>query len=133
MRIQNIQRSNNTPVNFKASVSEQVKYLLHNQLSKGPDKKKTTKLLEQQIENISKWGSDDSEIVIAKDYRGKYRIGLQYNVTPTMQFAWAIKGPLGKTELSQFLALKEADILNTENTIKYLYTKYGGGFFKRFK
>lgn len=133
MRIQNIQRSNNTPVNFKASVSEQVKYLLHSQLSKGPDKKKTTKLLEQQIENISKWGSDDSEIVIAKDYRGKYRIGLQYNVTPTMQFAWAIKGPLGKTELSQFLALKEADIINTESTIKYLYTKYGGGFFKRFK
>ena len=50
-----------------------------------------------------------------------------------MQFAWAIKGPLGKTELSQFLALKEADIIKTENTIKYLYTKYGGGFFKRFK
>ena len=76
MRIQNIQMSNNTPVNFKASVSEQVKYQLYSQLSKGPDKKKTTKLLEQQIENISKWGSDDSEIVIAKDYRGKYRIGL---------------------------------------------------------
>ena len=40
MRIQNIQMSNNTPVNFKASVSEQVKYQLYSQLSKGPDKKK---------------------------------------------------------------------------------------------
>lgn len=36
--------SNNTPVNFKASVSEQVKYLLHSQLSKGPDKKKNDKI-----------------------------------------------------------------------------------------
>ena len=102
MRIQNIQMSNNTPVNFKASVSEQVKYQLYSQLSKGPDKKKTTKLLEQQIENISKWGSDDSEIVIAKDYRGKYRIGLQYNVTPTMQFAWVIKDLSGKQNCHNF-------------------------------
>ena len=53
MRIQNIQMSNNTPVNFKASVSEQVKYQLYSQLSKGPDKKKTTKLLASYCNHMS--------------------------------------------------------------------------------
>lgn len=128
---------NKSQINFKASISEQVKYQLYRQLSTRSSKLNSAKYLETQLEkqmkNISQWGSSASEIVIAKDYRGKYRLGLQYNVTPTMKFACAIKGLLGKTELSQFLALKEYDIINTENTIKYLYTKFGGGFFNRFK
>ncbi len=135
MNISDIKVSNKTHINFKASVSPQVKYQLGKQLSKytGINYKRTAKALEEQIANVSRWGSKDSEIVIARDNRGQYRLGLQRNITPDMQYAVAIKGPAGKTELSQFLALKEFHILNAEDSIKYFYSKFGSGFFNRFK
>ena len=95
---------NKPQINFKASISEQVRYQLYRQLSTSSTKLKSAKLLETQLEkqikNISQWGSSDSEIVIVKDYRGRYGLGLQYNVTSTMKFACPIKLHLGKTELS---------------------------------
>ena len=124
--------NNISATNFRASVSPHVKTQLYRQLPHTA-RQKTLKALEKQLENIKYWGSKDSEIVLAKDIRGVYRLGLRYNVTPEMHFTCAIKGPAGKSELTQFLALKEKHILNTEATIKYLYSKYGKGIFNLLK
>ncbi len=43
-----------------------------------------------------------------------------------------MKNSKGKTELSQFMALKEFHILDTEATIKYLYSRYGPSVFQKY-
>ncbi len=112
---------NHTPLNFKASISEQVKYQLYKQLTtcsaRYKDSQRLSEQLEKQIKNISKWGSNDSEIIITTDEIGRYRLGLQYNITSSIKFSHPFKGLQGRTELSQFLSLKESDILKTEDKI----------------
>ena len=44
--------------------------------------------------------------------------------------SWSFERIGGKTELAQFLRLKEANIHKTENTIDWLYKKYGLDIFK---
>ena len=44
--------------------------------------------------------------------------------------SWSFERIGGKTELAQFLRLKEANIHKTENTIDCLYKKYGLDIFK---
>ena len=121
--------NNISATNFRASVSPHVKTQLYRQLPHTA-RQKTLKALEKQLENIKNWGTNDSEIVVTKNPRGTFCLGLKYNVTPAISFTWAIKGLSGRTELSQFLALKKEHILNTEATIKYLHAKYGSGIFK---
>ena len=135
MNISGINYNNNQRVNFKASISPQVRYQLNKQLEnyKGLNREKIAKALEEQIKKVSGWGTNDSEIVFARDYRGQYRMGLQYTVSADRQYAIAIKGPQGKSELTQFMALTQRHISNAEDTIKYFYNKFGGGFFNRFK
>ncbi len=117
-------------ISFKASISSQMVGKLYRQLPQKTDRKKTATALKKQLENIKNWGTNDSEIVVTKNPRGTFCLGLKYNVTPAISFTWAIKGLSGRTELSQFLALKKEHILNTEATIKYLHAKYGSGIFK---
>ena len=123
---------NNSSINFQASVSDSVLYRLNRQLRTCQSKKKSKALVNETLKNISNWGDPKSRVVIAKDDNGKCHLGLQYFVKPMLKVSWAIKNLKGRTELSQFLALKEANIIETEKTIEYLYSKYGKGIFNRY-
>ena len=48
-----------------------------------------------------------------------------------IRLPWAIRNLVAKTELSQFLSLKKSNIEETEDSIKFMYKKYGLKFFKK--
>lgn len=89
------------------------------------------KIIKKQIENIKSWGSPDSDIVFAKDIEGNCSLGVQCTVAPGLKLPWAIRNLVAKTELSQFLSLKKSNIEETEDSIKFMYKKYGLKFFKK--
>lgn len=124
---------NNSSINFQASVSDSVLHRLNRQLRKCQSKKKSKAILDEKLKNIENWGDPKSSVVITKDFYGKSHLGLQYFVKPMLKVSWAIKNLNGRTELSQFLALKESNIVDTENTIKYLYSKYGRAIFEKYE
>lgn len=105
----------NSFVSFNARISERVYKQIWNQVAEYPLKKKNTKKVNSQIENIKNWGNPDSEIVICKNYSGFYRLGLQSKSANGKTATVPFKDVRARTELSQFLKIREHDILNAEN------------------
>ena len=128
----NININVNSPTS-KAKISPQVEVQLYRQLRTCSQKKSQTNLLTQQLENVKKWGDDNTEIVITQNSIGNFALGIKKKVAPFMSAVWAIEHLAGKTELSQFLRLKETHIYKTENTIDYMFKKYGYGIFDNHK
>ncbi len=121
---------NNPSPNFKAIISDKLKSRLYKQLYSYPNLEKNKKLLETNLLNIKKWGDSDTEIVVTKNKCGNFSLGLRVAITPFLKLTRQIERLKGITELSQFIRLKERDILQAENTIYYLYKKYGKGVFQ---
>ena len=90
-------------------------------------------LLHQQFDNIKNWGDDSIEIVVTQNSIGNFALGIKKTIAPFLSAVWAIEHLAGKTELSQFLRLKESHIYNTENTIDYMFKKYGSDIFNDHK
>ena len=128
----NINTNTQSPT-YKAKISPQVEAQLYQQLRACSQKKYQTNLLRQQLNNIKNWGSEDTEIVIAQNSIGNFALGIKKIIAPFISATWAIEHLAGKTELSQFLRLKESHICNTENTIDYMYKKYGSDIFNTHK
>lgn len=120
-------------INFKANVSQSVLYQIQRQLKHCESKKKSFAMVRNNLDNIKNWGSPDSSIVVAKDFWGRYRLGVQCQVAPGLRLSWAINNLKAKTELSQFISLTQAHIEQTETSIKYLYKKYGIDIFKKYQ
>lgn len=125
--------SNNSSTSFGAKVSPYLKIQLAKQVKLTEAHKKTGKKLSQQLLNVENWGSDNSEIVISKNLLGNYCLGLKlkFNVKG-FELTMPIEPRHGRTELSQFLNLTEENIKDTENSIKYLYHKFGTKVFDKF-
>ena len=123
--------ANRSSINFKANVSQSVMYQLQKQVKNCHSRKKCSALVKQKVENLKSWGSPDSNIVIAKDHNGKYLLGVECTVDKGLRLPWAIRNLVAKTELSQFLSLKKSNIEETEDSIKFMYKKYGLKFFKK--
>ena len=123
--------TNNQNFVFKAKISENIQSQLYRQAKASGSKKKIEKQLKKQIENVKNWGSPNSEIVICQNYHGNYSLGLKTLVNKIYLFSKAFENLNGRTELSQFLGLKEDNIVITEKTIDYLYRKYGADFFSK--
>lgn len=132
--IQNMNINTNTPSpTYKAKISPQVEAQLYRQLRTCSQKKYQSNLLHQQLDNVRKWGDDNIEIVITQNSIGNFALGIKKIIAPFTSATWAIEHLAGKTELSQFLRLKESHIYNTENTIDYMYKKYGFDIFNNHK
>lgn len=122
---------NHSSISFRANVSQKVLDKLKTQLEHCPSRKKSTALVQKQIENLKSWGSEDSSIVIAKDFEGSYLLGVQCSVAPDVKLSWGIRNMKARTELSQFLSLNKARVEQTEQSIKYLYNRYGIELFEK--
>ncbi len=123
--------SNNTA--FGATIAPTLKIQLAKQVRISESKKRIGQQLSQKLLNMETWGSPKSEIVIAKNRLGHYCLGLRFKVSdrgPVL--AMPIDNLRGRTELSQFLNLSKENIDSTENSIKYMYSKYGVDVFEKF-
>lgn len=123
--------ANRSSINFQANVSQSVFNLLQEQLKHCPSRKKCTAMVSKQIENIKSWGSPDSDIVFAKDIEGNCSLGVQCTVAPGLKLPWAIRNLKARTELSKFLSLKKSNIEQTEDSVRFLYKRYGEGLFSK--
>lgn len=112
--------SNNTTVNFKANVSEQLRFQLYRQaklVKDRPNQKITLERLEEQLNNIQRWGDSDMEVVMTRNERGAYCLGLKRIITPLFQTTKSFRHLNGKTELSQFLGLRQKHFIEAEEEI----------------
>ena len=112
--------SNNTTVNFKADVSEQLRFQLYRQaklVKDRPNQKITLERLEEQLNNIQRWGDSDMEVVMTRNERGAYCLGLKRIITPLLQTTKSFRHLNGKTELSQFLGLRQKHFIEAEEEI----------------
>lgn len=115
---------------FGTHISERLEKQLYKQLNQYGKRTISRENFSKQIENVKEWGSDDLELTITQNSIGNYALGIQKKIPYLPPVSWAIEHLSGKTELAQFLRLKKAHILNTENTINYIYKKYGLAGFK---
>lgn len=125
----NINYQSQSP-NFGIKISPRVETQLYKQLNEIGEKRIPKKSFETQLENVKKWGSDDLELVVTRNIIGDYSLGLKKKIENLFPVSWSFERIGGKTELAQFLRLKEANIHKTENTIDWLYKKYGLDIFK---
>lgn len=125
----NINYQSQSP-SFGIKISPRVETQLYKQLNEIGEKRIPKKSFETQFENVKKWGSDDLELVVTRNIIGDYSLGLKKKIENLFPVSWSFERIGGKTELAQFLRLKEANINKTENTIDYLYKKYGLDIFK---
>ena len=125
----NINYQSQSP-SFGIKISPRVETQLYKQLNEIGEKRIPKKSFETQLENVKKWGSDDLELVVTRNIIGDYGLGLKKKIENLFPVSWSFERIGGKTELEQFLRLKEANIHKTENTIDCLYKKYGLDIFK---
>lgn len=125
----NINYQSQSP-SFGIKISPRVETQLYKQLNEIGEKRIPKKSFETQLENVKKWGSDDLELVVTRNIIGDYSLGLKKKIENLFPVSWSFERIGGKTELAQFLRLKEANIHKTENTIDWLYKKYGLDIFK---
>ena len=127
-----ISNNSNNPA-FGATRSPKLNIQLAQQVRISDSKKRIGQKLSQQLLKMETWGSNNSEIVIAKNRLGHYCLGLKCKLSD--------RGPVltlpldnlrGRTELSQFLNLSGENIHNTESSIRYMYAKYGADIFEKF-
>lgn len=117
----------NPTINFRASVSEQLKVRLHRQaklVKDRPNQKRTLEQLEEQLNNVKCWGDNDMEIVLTKNERGAYCLGLKRFVSPLLQITKSFRHLNGKTEISQFLGLKQKHFIQAEGEIQAQIKRY---------
>lgn len=125
--------ANNNSVNFKAKVSQHVWKQLNRQTREYDVPRQLRQKLSSKVKSVSGWGSEDSRIIICKNSKNNYALGISIPLDCGYYGTWAIEHLSGKTELSQFLNLTEKHIDNTVSTIKFLYKKYGYSVFDRVK
>ena len=125
----NINYQSQSP-SFGIKISPRVETQLYKQLNEIGEKRIPKKSFETQLENVKKWGSDDLELVVTRNIIGDYSLGLKKKIENLFPVSWSFERIGGKTELAQFLRLKEANIHKTENPIDCLYKKYGLDIFK---
>ena len=125
----NINYQSQSP-SFGIKISPRVETQLYKQLNEIGEKRIPKKSFETQLENVKKWGSDDLELVVTRNIIEDYSLGLKKKIENLFPVSWSFERIGGKTELAQFLRLKEANIHKTENTIDWLYKKYGLDIFK---
>lgn len=125
--------TNNNSVSFEARISKQMWTQLHRKTNEYDSSRQLRQRLDSKIKSVSGWGSEDSQIVICKNSKNNYALGISIPLDRGYYGAWAIEHLSGKTELSQFLNLTEKHIDNTVSTIKFLYKKYGYSVFERVK
>lgn len=115
---------------FGTHISERLEKQLYKQLNQYGKRTISRENFSKQIKNVKEWGSDDLELTITQNSIGNYALGIKKKIPYLPPISWAIEHLSGKTELAQFLRLKKSHILNTENTINYIYKKYGLAGFK---
>lgn len=125
--------TNNKSINFNAKISPNLKSQLYRQSRQYGTPKKLNKALCSKMQDVLSWGTENAEIVVCKNARGYYTLGIKLPLNCEFAGTWAIEHLSGKTELSQFLGLTEEHIKKTEDTINYLYKKRGTSIFERLK
>ena len=114
----NINYQSQSP-SFGIKISPRVETQLYKQLNEIGEKRIPKKSFETQL-----------ELVVTRNIIGDYGLGLKKKIENLFPVSWSFERIGGKTELAQFLRLKEANIHKTENTIDWLYKKYGLDIFK---
>lgn len=121
----NMNIKQNSSINFQAKLSETIRFQVFRQLNNMDRhtnyQKKLFTQVDEQLKNIEKWGDDSMEIVRAQSPCGRLCLGLKLEVIPKNSFTHYFEHLNGKTELSQFLALKERHIFNTAEKIKKIF------------
>lgn len=120
-------------INFTSRISDQVLHKIDFEKMFYDKQFKTLKNVQDKIENVKKWGNNNSELVIAKNLYGKKCLGLKTPLNEHDTVFWEIRNLPGRTILSNFLNLHESHIISTEKSIKYLYKKYGIDVFSKVK
>lgn len=115
---------------FKARISEPVMRKINSQLKVSGSVAKTRTIVQSQLVNISHWGNPDTELVLAKNRLGKIGLGVRKPLDSGLFGTWAIENLNGRTILTNILNLHEAHVVASENTIDYLFKKYGFSVFK---
>lgn len=127
-----ISNNSNNPA-FGATISPKLKIQLAKQVRISDSKKRIGQKLSQQLLKMETWGSNNSEIVIAKNRLGHYCLGLKCKLSDSGPvLTLPLDNLRGRTELSQFLNLSGENIHNTESSIRYMYAKYGADIFEKF-
>ena len=127
----NIQNQSN--INFTSRISEQVMHKINVEKRCCDTPVKTSKIVKNKIENIQKWGSPETELVITKNLQGKNCLGLKLKINQFITGIWEIKNLSGRKILTNILNLHESHIISTEKSIKFLYNKYGSEVFSKVK
>lgn len=122
--------SSSKQIAFKARISEPVMRKINSQLKVAGSIAKTKSLVQEQLDNISNWGSPDTELVLAKNRLGKIGLGVRKPLGCGLAGTWAIENLKGRTILTNILNLHDSHVVATENTIDYLFKKYGFSVFK---
>lgn len=122
--------SQSRQIAFQARISEPVMRKINSQLKVSGSIAKTKSLVQEQLDNISDWGSPDTELVLAKNRLGKIGLGVRKPLGCGLSGTWAIENLNGRTILTNILNLHESHVVATENTIDYLFKKYSFSVFK---
>jgi len=123
----------NSQINFTAKLSPEIEKRLIRQTKLCDTKARLTKALSNKLQDISHWGPENSEIVYCKNIEGKQRLGLKIKTESGFFLSWAFENINGRNILSQFLNLRESHFTSTEQTINYLFKKYGLEIFKKYR
>lgn len=125
--------NNISPLSFKAKISPQVMRRIDLELPFTESKRYAKETIHKKLQDIPDWGPRDSELVIAKNKNGKKCLGLKMPLDNGFVVSWPIEYLNGKTILSQLMNLHSSHLDSTEQTIKFLHSKYGLDVFERAK
>lgn len=113
-------------VRFTANVSDKVMYQLTRQVvsaKNNQNRARLNKALTEQLRQVKRWGSSDSEIVITENRHGYYRLGLNMSIPGLYSYTCPFENLSARTELSQFLRLKSSHISKAEENLMQLIRK----------
>lgn len=125
--------TNNAFIGFGAKISPNLQAQIYKQGLEHRSSQKIQSTLQDKMQSLADWGSENAKIVICKNFKGNYSLGIKLPLDCGYAGTWAIERLGGRTELSQFLSLTAEHIEKTENTIKFLYKKHGMQIFERTK
>lgn len=127
----NFTTQNQSP-SFGIKISPRLKTSLEKQAATYPNYRTLQRKLSQKLETIDNWASPTSELTIVTNHYGNYTIGLKKVVSKFFSVLYPIEHINGKNELAQFTKLTEKNVLDAENTIDYIYKKYGLKAFQKY-
>lgn len=125
--------TSNASIGFGAKISPNLQAQIYKQVSEHRSSQKMKNTIQDKMKSLADWGSENTKIVICKNFKGNYSLGIKLPLVCGFAGTLAIGHLSGRTELSQFLNLTAKHIETTENTIKYLYRKHGMQIFERFE